>query len=196
MIKLNLIEGQTAEFEAMTKELMDKVIKHLEHDLVSIRTGRANPAMVEELEISCYEGTTVMPLKTIATITAPDAKLIIIQPWDKSILPDIEKAIFSSDIGITPANDGNLIRLQLPEMSGTRREELIKVLHHKLEAARIGIRNARKDFHNFVRDAERAKKISEDFSRRLNDNLQKITDSYIKKAEEISSKKETEIKPH
>ncbi|MBT3455626.1 ribosome recycling factor [bacterium] len=196
MIDLKLIENESSELNEHIDSAMDKVIKHFEHELASVRTGRANTAMVEDIIVSCYEGSTHMPLKNIATLSAPDARMIVIQPWDKATLPDVEKAIFNSDVGITPANDGNLIRLQLPEMSGTRREELIKVLHKKLEDSKIGVRNVRKDFHNFIRDAERKKTISEDFSRRLNDLLQKITDQHIKKVEEMSDKKEKELRPN
>jgi len=195
MINLKIAENETAPLEKHIKDSMEKVIKHLEHDLTTIRTGTANPSMVEDLMVTCYEGTTQMPLKTLATISTPDPRLIVIQPWDKAILPEIEKAIFNSDVGITPANDGTIIRLQLPEMSGSRREELVKILHKKIEDGRIGIRGVRKEYHNFIREAERKKEISEDFSKRLNDLLQKITDMNIKKIDETNAKKEKDLNP-
>ena len=195
MINLKLTENESTALEKHINDSMDKVMTHFEHDLVTIRTGAASPSMVEDLMITCYEGTTQLPLKNLSTISTPDPKLIVIQPWDKAVLAEIEKAIFNSDIGITPMNDGNIIRLQLPEMSGSRREELVKILHKKVEDGRIGIRSVRKEYHNFIRDAERKKDVSEDFSRRLNDLLQKITDKHIKKIDAMSTKKEKELNP-
>ena len=194
MIDNKLIENET-QLEQHINQEMDKIIKHFERELASIRTGRAHPSMVENLQITCYGGTAEMPLKNLSAISIPEAQLIVIQPWDKSIMAEIEKAILQSDLGITPANDGNIIRLQLPEMSGSRREEMVKILHKKAEEARIGVRNIRKDFHNFVRDAERNKKISEDTLKRLSDKLQKITDKHIENIEKYTNKKEEGLKP-
>ena len=119
--------------------------------------------------------------------------MITIQPWDTNIIGEIEKAISESDIGITPANDGNLIRLRLPEMSSSRRDELVKILGKKAEEAKVAIRNVRKDFHNLIRDAKKDKVISENFFNRLNDVLQKVTDTFVDKAEGMRVKKEKEI---
>jgi len=135
-----------------------------------------------------------MKLRELATLTAPEARLITIQPWDKSVIGEIEKAILASDIGITPINDGTIIRLQLPQMSEARRDELGKILGKKTEECKIGVRNVRKEFHNNLRDTEKAKGISEDFAKRLNDILQKITDNFIKKVDEINDNKHKEIK--
>jgi ribosome recycling factor len=185
-------EGNTKEFEEIVKNAMEKPIKHFEKELSAIRTGRASAALVEDVKVESYGQ--IMRLKELATLAAPDARLITIQPWDKSIIGEIEKAILASDIGITPINDGTLIRLQLPQMSASRRDELQKVLNKKTEECRIGIRNVRKEFHNQLRDAEKAKGISEDFAKRLNDLLQKITDNFIKQTEELSTKKANDIK--
>ena len=114
-------------------------------------------------------------------LAAPDTRLITIQPWDNNIIGEIEKAISESDIGITPANDGDLIRLRLPEMSSSRRDELVKILGKKAEEAKIAIRNVRKDFQNLIRDAKKDKVISENFFNRLNDVLQKVTDTLLKR---------------
>ncbi len=192
MINLKLTDNNLKEFEQSVTAEMDKSLKHFERELITIRTGRAHPAMVEALKVACYG--TVKNLKEIALITAPEPKMIVIEPWDKSLIPDIEKAIGNSDLGITPFNDGNLIRLRLPEISTSRRDELVKVLHKKLEDARIAVRNVRKDYHNLVRDTEKTKKISEDHTRRLNDTLQKITDKFIGIVEQMAQKKENEIK--
>jgi ribosome recycling factor len=185
-------EGNTKIFEDAVKVEMDKPIKHYEKELVSIRTGRASTVLVEDIKVECYGQ--LMKLRELATLSAPDARLITIQPWDKSIINDIEKAITISDLGVSPINDGNLIRIQLPQMSEARRSELHKVLNKKTEECKVGIRNIRKDFHNKLREAEKDHGISEDFAERLNDLLQKITDIFTKKADDLHTKKETEIK--
>ena len=178
--------------EKFLDEGMDKEIKLFEKEILTIRTGRAHPSMVEDIKVNAYGS--IMRLKEVGAISTPDAKLIIIQPWDKTIMADIEKAILISDLGFTPINDGNVIRIQLPEISSERREELVKILHQKLEKNKVGIRSIRKDFHNLIRENEKAKKISEDFAKRITDLLQKITDKNITKIDEINSKKEKEIR--
>jgi ribosome recycling factor len=194
MKDMTFTEGAMAPFEKATEEEMNKSIKHFEHELVSIRSGRAHPSLVEGIKVSCYGGDTELPLKNLASISVPESRSLLIQPWDQSTLADIERAIKESDAGLTPANDGNIIRLQLPEMSSERREELIKVLGKKLEECRISIRNVRKVVQNLVRDNQKDKTISEDFAKRLNERLQKITDDFVKKAEALGSKKEAELK--
>ena len=148
--------------------------------------------MVEDVKIDVYGQT--MPLKNVAAIAAPDARLITIQPWDASTIGDIERGLLASDLGMTPINDGKIIRLQLPEMSTSRREDLIKVLSKKLEDTRVTLRNIRKDFHNYIRDAKKNKTISEDFEHRLEDVLKKVTDKYIALVEQMGGKKEQEIR--
>ncbi|MGC2310462.1 MAG: ribosome recycling factor [Candidatus Babeliaceae bacterium] len=182
----------TKPFEKAVEAEMDNHIKHFDKELIKIRTGRAHPSMVEDLKIAHFGE--IMPLKHIGAISAPDPQLLIIQPWDISLIPDIEKAIAQSDLGVTPANDGNVIRIQLPRMSGARRDELAKVLAKKVEECRISLRNVRKDFHNDIREAEKTKKISEDTSRRLQDVLQKITDRFVELADKMGHKKEEEIR--
>ena len=134
-----------------------------------------------------------MPLKALAAIAAPEARLITIQPWDDTIIPHIEKAVKESDLGVTPANDGKFIRINLPEMSSTRRDELVKILGKKTEDARIAIRNIRKDFNNLIRDGKKDKVISNDFFNRLETVIQKVTDDSIKQIEVLGAKKEKEI---
>jgi len=192
-IEFNLVENDTKSFENAMQNEMTNPIKHFERALVKIRTGRAHTSMIEDLKVSCY-GQAPMPLKSLAALGAPDAKLLTIQPWDVGILADVEKGINESDLGLTPDNDGKIIRLRLPDMSSTRREELVKILHKKLEECRVGIRNIRKDFHNIMRDAKKDKTISEDFYNRLEDSLKKVTDQYVKQAEDISSTKEKDIR--
>ncbi len=185
-------DGQTKDFEAAVNEQMDKAIKHFERELVSIRTGRASVAMLDNVIVEVYGQT--MKLKELATLAAPDARLLTIQPWDKGTIGDIDRAIKASDLGLAPLNDGTIIRLQLPMMSTERREELSKVLSKKTEECRVDIRNVRKDFQNEVRDAQKANKISEDFSKRLSDLLQKITDNFTAKANALQEKKDKELK--
>lgn len=187
-------EGNIKSFEDILTRNMDKPIKHFEHELTAIRTGRASTAIVEDISVTVESYNQIMPLRELATLSTPDSRLITIQPWDKSVIGDIEKSILASNIGLTPQNDGTLIRLQLPQMSSDRREELIKVLHKKGEETRIGVRTVRKEFHNQIRDTERKHGISEDFAKRLNDVLQKITDKYIKCADDMQNKKESELK--
>jgi len=194
MIEITLAEGSIQPFEKSVNDEMGKSIKHFEHELLSIRSGRAHPSIVEDIKVSCYGGESDLPLKNLASISTPEARSILIQPWDQGIIPDIEKAIRESDVGVTPLNDGNILRLQLPEMSSERREELIKLLGKKLEECRVSIRSVRKNYHNFVRDSEKEKTISEDFSKRLNDILQKMTDAFVKKAEELAERKTKELK--
>lgn len=194
LTKVILEEGNSSSFEKSLKTNMDQAIDHFKKEIAAIRSGRAHTSMVEDIKVQCYGGESEFKLKEIAAIAAPDINMIVIEPWDKSIVSDIERALSKSDLGLTPATDGHIIRLQLPVMSAQRREELVKMLHKKLEEARVSIRSIRRDFHNFLRDKEHEKKVSEDFSKRIMDKLQKITDQIIAQAEELSKKKETDIK--
>lgn len=189
-----LEEGNSASFEKALKEGMDQAIDHFKTELVAIRSGRAHTSMVADIKVSCYNGESELRLREIAAISTPDANLIVIEPWDKSLIADVEKAISHSDININPVNDGNLIRIQLPIMSTERREELVKVLGKKTEDARKAIRAIRKDFHNLLREKEQKKAISQDFSKRVMDKLQKVTDEKIGAIDEMGKKKEGELK--
>jgi len=180
--------------ELALKPEMDKAIDHLNRELAKVRTGRAHSSMVEDLPIECYGS--IMRVKELGIVTAPEAAMLVIQPWDKSVIKDLEKGIMASDLGVTPINDGNLIRIQLPQISQARREELCKILGKRLEECRTAIRNIRKDFQNEVRNAEKKRVISEDVAKKLLETLQDITDKYITKAEETSNKKESELKSH
>lgn len=189
---LTLTDQNIKEFENAVKKEMDNCIKHFERELITIRTGRAHPSLIEDIKVTCY-GDTVMKCKELGSIATPEARLLVLTPWDKGVLGDIEKAIMASDLGVTPVNDGTIIRIQLPELTTERRSELTKVLGKKLEECRVGVRNVRKGFHNLIRDCEKNKKISEDHSRRLMDTLQKITDSFIKTAEQMADKKSADL---
>lgn len=193
MAQIVITENDIKSFQTPMEAEMSKAIKHFEGELIKIRTGRAHTSMVEDLPVSCY-GQAPMALKSYASIAAPDARLITIQPWDASILSDIEKALKTSDLGVNPINDGAMIKIALPEMSSARREELVKILGKKLEECKVAVRNVRKDFNNLLRDAKKEKKISENFFNRLEDVLQKVTDSFIDKADQLSEKKEKELR--
>jgi ribosome recycling factor len=192
MLKLTITENDNKSFQNSLEQEMTKPIKHFEGELIKIRTGRAHTSLIEDVMVTAYGN--VAPLKQLAVLSAPEAKLLTIQPWDPTIIDAIEKAILNSDLGVTPINDGKIIRIQLPDMSSSRRDELIKILGKKLEECRISIRNVRRDFNNFIRDAKKDKMISENFFSRLGDILQDITDKYIKQAELLAEKKEKDIK--
>lgn len=185
-------EGNSSNFESAIKEDMQKPINNYKKELLAIRTGRASTKLVEDIKVESY-GQQIR-LKEVASIAVPDARLITIQPWDKNIIGEIEKSLLASNFGINPVNDGKIIRIQLPQMTESRRLELDKILGKKTEECKIGIRNIRKEFHNQLRNAEKNKIISEDFAERLSDILQKITDQFIEKADELHDKKAKEIK--
>ena len=177
---------------ADAEERMKGAITALEQNLATIRTGRASPALVERLMVEYYG--TPTPLQQLATISAPEPRLLTIKPFDPSSLKDIERGILASDLGLTPSNDGKLIRLNIPPLTAERRKELIKVVHHRLEEARVAVRNIRRAAHDDLREFEKEKVISEDDLRRGETDLQKLTDKYIEKVDEHGKRKEAEIK--
>jgi ribosome recycling factor len=174
------------------EEHMKKTIAAFEMDLRAFRTGRASPAIVEHVKVNYYD--TPTPLQNLATITVPEAQMLMIRPFDAHSLKDIERAITASDLGITPNNDGKVIRLVFPRLSEERRTQLVKQVHTRLEEGRVSIRNIRRDAQNMMRDFEKEKMISEDDHKRGQDELQKLTDKYIEQAEAISKRKEEEIR--
>jgi ribosome recycling factor len=163
----------------------------LRQELATIRTGRASPALVEHLKVD-YAGTPT-PLNQIAGISVPEARLLVIQPWDPGSLHSIEQAIQKSDLGLNPINDGRLIRLNIPALSEERRQELTKIVHKRLEERRVAVRNLRRDALEEIKKAEKNKEISQDESKRSQEQLQKMTDSYIIVAEKIAQEKEKEL---
>jgi ribosome recycling factor len=170
---------------------MKGAIHSLEEDLSTIRTGRASPALVEKLMVEYYG--TPTPLYQMATINVPEAQLITIKPFDKTSLRDIEKAIQASELGLTPNNDGTLIRLSLPPLTQERRKELVKVVHHRLEDAKVAVRNIRRGSIDDIREFEKESLISEDDSRRGQEEIQKLTDKYIELVDSTGKRKEQEI---
>jgi ribosome recycling factor len=170
---------------------MLKAVEALQRELQAIRTGRASPALVERLPVDYYGSTT--PLQNIAAIHATDARTITIQPWDRKALGDIEKAIQKSDLGINPVNDGQVVRLNIPPLTEERRKDLVKVVHKKVDEAKVAVRNCRRDGHDRLRDQEKNKEISADELKRGTDRLQKLTDRYIEEMDRVGHAKENEI---
>jgi|SRR6185437_9226206 ribosome recycling factor len=170
---------------------MKSAIEALQRELNTIRTGRASPTLLERLTVDYYG--TPTPVQQIASIHAPDARMLTIQPYDKSSLGDIEKAIQKSDLGVNPTNDGQMIRLALPPLTEERRKELVKVAHKKVDEAKIAVRNCRRDAHDTLREQEKSKEISADDLKRSVDRLQKITDRYTAEVEKVGQAKEQEI---
>jgi ribosome recycling factor len=174
-----------------TEERMNKAVDALRDNLVTIRTGRASPALVERLPVEYYG--TLTPLNQLATISVPEPRLLAIRPWDPNALADIERAILKSELGLTPSNDGKIIRLSIPRLTEERRQELVKVVGKRVEEGKIAIRNIRRDAIEDLREMENEKLISEDEFYRAKDDVQEITDKFVDKMEEIGHDKEREI---
>lgn len=170
---------------------MKGAVQALEEDLARIRTGRASPALIERLQVEYYG--TPTPLIQLASISVPEPRSLLIRPFDPSTLRSIERAILSSDLGLTPNNDGKSIRLNLPPLTEERRKELVKVVHNRVEEARVAARNVRRDSIRDLREFEQEKLISEDDQKRGEEELQKITDRYIDEINGIGERKEKEI---
>lgn len=178
-----------SDYVSQAKVKMDKTIDALKKDFLQIRTGRANPAMVEDIKVEYYGAMT--PLNQMGSITTPEPRLIMITPYDKTVIKNIEKAILTSGMGFSPNNDGSVIRIPLPELTGDRRKELVKVLKQKSEEKKVAIRNIRRDVNDDIkRDNSEA---SQDQVKGLTEQIQKLTDSYIAKIQEMTDAKEKEI---
>ncbi len=173
------------------EERMRTSVDGLKRELATIRTGHATPALIEHIKVD-YAGVPT-PLKQIAGISAPAAKLLVIQPWDRGSINSIEKAILKSDLGLNPVSDGSVIRLNIPPLSEERRQELIKVMRKRLEERRIAIRNLRREAMDGLKGLEKNKDISQDEYKRAQDQLQKLTDSFIAEIELIGRDKEAEL---
>jgi ribosome recycling factor len=173
------------------RQRMHKSEDALQDDLMSIRTGRATPALVERLPVEYYG--TMTPLNQMASIAAPEPRLLVIRPWDASALADIERAILKSDLGLTPMNDGKLIRLNVPRLTEERRRELVKVVSRRVEEARVAVRNLRRDALQDLKEFEKEKMISEDDFYRGKDEVQKLTDESIEHIDEIGERKEKDV---
>ncbi len=173
------------------EDRMGKAINALTRDLATIRTGRANPGLVEQLRVDYY-GTPTL-LQQLASVGVPEARLLTIQPYDKGSLEAIEKAIQKSDLGLNPNNDGTIIRLVIPQLTEDRRKDMVRLVHKKIEDSRVEVRNIRRDGHEMLRDLHREKEISEDEERSAQDDLQEITDRFVEQAGNIGTEKEQEL---
>ncbi len=176
------------------KELEEKMKKSVEvtkSEFAGMRAGRATPALLDKITVDYYG--TPTPVNQLASITVPEPRLLLIQPWDKNALPQIEKAILKSDLGINPNNDGTVIRLAIPQLTEERRNELVKVVRKKAEEGKVAIRNLRRDGNDALKKAQKDGDISEDEVKRGQDAIQKLTDKYIKQIDELTAAKEKEI---
>jgi len=170
---------------------MQKTLGVLRKDYSSMRAGRANPALLEKIKVDYYGALT--PLNQLANISAPEPRLLTVQPWDKSLLSVIEKAILKSDLGLNPTNSGNILRIAIPQLTEERRQELVKAAKKKAEESKVGIRNIRRDANDRIKKLEKDKDITEDECKKEQEEIQKVTDKYIKEADTILSIKEKEI---
>jgi ribosome recycling factor len=170
---------------------MKKAVEALRQDLTAIRTGRASSSLVERIHVDYYG--TPTPINQVCQISIPEARLIVIQPYERRLLTDIEKAIQKSDLGINPNNDGQVIRLNVPPLNEERRREMVKTLHKKLDEHKVAVRNIRRDTQDKLQDREKKKEISEDELKRSKDRLQKLTDRYVDEMDKVGKSKELEI---
>lgn len=170
---------------------MARSIDALKRELNTLRTGRATPSLIENVSVDYYGIPT--PLKQIASISAPDARAIMVQPWDKQSLREIEKSLMKSDMGFNPSNDGNVITVPIPPLNQERRQDMVRLLKRKLEEGKVSVRNVRREGLENLRKLEKDKAISQDENRRAQDQLQKTTDSHTKTVDEVGAAKETEI---
>jgi ribosome recycling factor len=173
------------------KSRMHKAVEALKHELMTVRTGRASSGLVEHIKVEYYG--TPTPLQQLATISTPDAKLIVITPYDKTALGSIEKAIQKSDLGLTPNSDGNVVRLSIPPLTEERRKELAKHIRKRVEEARVAVRNVRRDVHDHLRKLEHDHSISQDDLKRSENDLQKLTDEQVSQVDSIGEEKEQEV---
>ena len=178
-------------FSTETEQHMEKSLAALRRELANIRTGRANPAVIEHLTVDYYGAPT--PLQQLANIAAPDPRQLLVQPYDRSALGSIEKAIRSSDFGFNPTNDGSTIRIVIPQLTEERRRDFVKLVHKRVEEAKVAVRNVRRDANDTLKKQRKDKELSEDEEKRALEQLQKLTDRAIRDAESIGQVKEAEI---
>ncbi len=170
---------------------MRKAVEVLKHELATIRTGRAHPGLVEHIMVEYYGNP--VPLNQVAGISTPEARLLVIQPWDKQVLPNIEKAILKSDLGLNPLNDGNIIRLPIPQLTEERRNQLVKMVRKRVEDGKVAVRNVRRDALEGLRKLKDDKEITEDEQKRAMGRMQQITDKFIEEMDRVAKGKEAEL---
>ncbi len=174
-----------------SKDNMGKVIEALKKELKRVRTGRASLSLLDGIKVDYYG--TLTPLNQMATLAAPESRLITIQPWDTTVIKEIEKAVLKSDLGLTPSSDGKIVRIAIPPLTEQRRKELVKVVHKISEEYKVSVRNLRRDANELIKDIKKDGKISEDDAFKSQEKIQKITDEHIKLVDECYKEKEKEI---
>jgi ribosome recycling factor len=174
-----------------SKDNMGKVIEALKKELKRVRTGRASLSLLDGIKVDYYG--TLTPLNQLATLAAPESRLITIQPWDTTVIKEIEKAVLKSDLGLTPSSDGKIVRIAIPPLTEQRRKELVKVVHKISEEYKVSVRNLRRDANELIKDIKKEGKISEDDAFKSQEKIQKITDEHIKLVDECYKEKEKEI---
>jgi len=179
------------ELKRKTADRMDRTIEALRKEFSSIRTGRASLALLDGIMVNYYN--TLTPLQQLASLSIPESRQMAIQPWDPKTIPDIEKAILKSDLGLTPMNDGKMIRMSIPLLTEERRKQLVKIVKKKAEEAKVAVRNIRRDANEELKKLEKEKHLSEDEVKKSQDEIQKITDSYITRVDDVLANKEKEI---
>ncbi|HCW75188.1 MAG TPA: ribosome recycling factor [Candidatus Marinimicrobia bacterium] len=170
---------------------MKKAVEHIHHEFTGVRTGRASSTLLEGIKVDYYGSPT--PLNQVASISVPEPRLINVQPWDKSMLSTIEKAILTSDLGLNPSNDGQIVRIPIPALTDDRRKELVRHIHKLAEEGRVAVRNVRRDVNDTIKKLENSHEVSEDNAKRALENTQEITNKYIAEIDELVKKKETDI---
>ena len=180
-----------ADIQKSTEQKMQKSVEALKHDYAKVRTGRAHVGLLDHIQVDYYGS--MMPLNQVAQVGLGDARTITIQPWEKKMIPVVEKAIRESDLGLNPATSGDIVRVPMPLLTEQRRKELVKVVKHEGENAKVAVRNLRRDANHHVKEMLKNKEISEDDDRRAEDAIQKLTDRYVEEVGEQGKKKEAEI---
>ncbi len=173
------------------RQKMNSTVEALKKDFLRLRTGRASTALLDGIKVNCYD--TQMPLDQVASLSAPESRLITIKPWDQSIIGEVEKSILKSELGLTPMNDGKIIRISIPPLTEERRKDLAKLAKKMAEDCKISVRNHRREANEMFKELKQEKEISEDEMYKSQDDVQKVTDQFIKKIDEITAEKEKEI---
>jgi ribosome recycling factor len=173
------------------RQRMDGAIEALRREFAGVRTGKASPGLLDTVKVDAYGS--LMPLNQVGTVSAPEARMLLVQPWDKSLLKAIEKALRESDLGLNPSNDGSIIRIPIPPLTEERRKEYVRLLHKLTEEARVAVRNVRRDANDEIKHRQKDEGLSEDDLRREQAEVQKLTDEYIHKIDELMKHKEAEV---
>jgi len=176
---------------AAARKLMDDAVEAMRREFASVRTGKASPALLDTIKVDAYGSK--MPLNQVATVSTPEPRLLVVQPWDKGLLQAVEKAIQASDLGLNPSNDGNLIRIPIPQLNEERRKELVRMLHKIAEEGRVSVRHARQEANKTIKQQQTDHEISDDEARHQMDEVQGFTDDYIKRLDELLAAKEEEV---